>query len=193
MPNTFGGTGIIVSVQFRTDGTYSVRNACRQRLGLPTVQIFSGLPGISWCCAEKGGWPFWTVRCDKVEQKSSRGDIEVAGLWEPYVRERSLHLMRSFIFSNIKICISWKSFHSLRSLHTHRACMVLIKRNGHLVKNFPTVAWTSVISISTLGYSSSLFFSLSVFVYPKLLLLRLCWLPLPAPRLESFRTLTNSH
>jgi len=31
-------------------------------LGLPTVQNFSGSSGISWCCPEKGDWPFRTVQ-----------------------------------------------------------------------------------------------------------------------------------
>jgi len=30
------------------------------------------------------------VCCDKVEQKSSRGDIEVGGLWEPYKSEKGV-------------------------------------------------------------------------------------------------------
>ena len=39
------------------------------------------------------------VCCDKVEQKSSPGDIEIGLLGEHYVREMSLHSIRSLILS----------------------------------------------------------------------------------------------
>ena len=32
------------------------------------------------------------VCCDKVEQKSSRGNIEVGGLWEPYKLEKGVYI-----------------------------------------------------------------------------------------------------
>jgi len=53
------------------------------------------------------------VCCDKVEQKASRGDTEVGGLWEPYKLEEGVYLMRSFIFSqcrDFRTGVMWEDF-----------------------------------------------------------------------------------